>query len=96
MRVAHRSVMLALTISFLSGGALLAAELDNFLSSAVFWAKVALVAGLLANHVAMNRAEHRLRSDHTQRWEQLRLRAVPSLVLWLAVTFMGVALTTVS
>ena len=95
----HALVVGALAMSFVSGLLLLAADLDTFLPSWVFWVKMALVAALLANGAVMRSLERRLsrpgdnREDH---WRRLRGTAVTSLVLWLAVTFAGVTLMNVS
>jgi hypothetical protein len=88
----HRSVIAALTLSFLSGVALLAADLDTFLGSIIFWVKMALIVLLLVNGLVMTRAEARLRAGADQ-WGRLRVIAITSLMLWLVITFMGVALT---
>jgi uncharacterized membrane protein len=94
----HRVVLTALTLSFLSGLALLATDLDTFLPSWVFWLKMALVAALLANGAMMTRLERRLAvpsGGTTDHWHRLRGIAITSLTLWLAITFAGVALTNV-
>jgi hypothetical protein len=92
----HRVVISALAISLVSGVALLAADLDTFLPSWVFWVKMALVAALLANGGLMTRVERALGAPGggtPDQWRRLRSIAVTSLVLWLAITFAGVALT---
>jgi hypothetical protein len=95
MAAAHRLVIPALAISFLSGLALLAADLETFWGSWVYWLKMALVLLLVANGGAMTRLETALRGetpDHEPHWRRLHLVAIASLALWLAVTFAGVAL----
>lgn len=94
--LSHRSVITALAISFLSGIALLAADLDTFLPSLVFWVKMALILVLLGNGFIMTRAEARLRAGATDQWGRMRVLAITSLILWLVITFMGVALTNVA
>ena len=91
--LAHRSVVAALTLSLVSGLALLASDLETFLGAPVFWVKMGLVAALLANGVLMTRAEERVRAGEVDQWKRLRVASVRSLVLWLVVTFVGVALT---
>ena len=94
----HRIVLSALAVSLVSGIALLTADLDTFLPSWVFWVKMALVAALLANGGLMTRLERSLGAPGggtPDRWRRLRSIAVTSLVLWLAITFAGVALTNV-
>jgi uncharacterized membrane protein len=94
----HRLVLSALALSFLSGIALLTADLDTFLPSWVFWLKMALVAALLVNGAMMTRLERRLAAPDGgsgDQWHRLRGIAITSLTLWLAITFAGVALTNV-
>jgi uncharacterized membrane protein len=94
----HRLVLSALTVSFLSGIGLLAADLDTFLPSWVFWLKMALVVALLVNGAMMTRLERRLTAPSggtANQWRRLRGIAITSLTLWLAITFAGVALTNV-
>lgn len=92
LTVAHRSVIAALVVSLLSGLALLAADLETFFGSAIFWVKMALVVALLANGAAMTRAERRIRAGDADRWARLRVASITSLALWLVITFLGVAL----
>lgn len=90
--MAHRTVVAALALSALSGLALLAADLDTFLGSWVFWVKMALIGVLLANGYLMTRTEARLRAGAGDQWGRFRVQAMTSLVLWLAITLAGVAL----
>jgi uncharacterized membrane protein len=94
----HGLVLSALTLSLLSGLALLAADLDTFLPSWVFWLKMALVVALLVNGASLTRLERRLANPSggtADQWRRLRGIAITSLTLWLAITFAGVALTNV-
>jgi hypothetical protein len=94
----HGLVLSALAVSFLSGIALLAADLDTFLPSWVFWLKMVLVAALLVNGGMMTRLERTLAAPgggSGDQWRRLRNIAITSLTLWLAITFAGVALTNV-
>jgi hypothetical protein len=90
--LAHRSVVAALVLSALSGLALLAADLDTFLPSPIFWTKMALIVLLLANGFIMTRTEGGLRAGRADLWRRLRVLAMTSLVLWLVITFVGIAL----
>lgn len=95
----HKWVIGALALSFLSGIALLASDLDTFLGSWVFWLKMGLVALLLANGAMMTQIERALHAPDpgsVDAWGRLRMVAVTSLTLWLAVTFAGVVLTNVA
>jgi hypothetical protein len=93
---AHRLVLGALTLSLVSGLALLAADLETFFGSWVFWVKMGLVALLLANGAVMTRTERLLRAAGANadvHWRRMRTIAVTSLALWLIITLAGVALT---
>jgi uncharacterized membrane protein len=92
----HAVVIGALVLSFVSGLLMLAADLDTFLPSWVFWVKMALVAALLANGAVMRGLERRLSRPGDQRedqWHRLRGTAMTSLFVWLAITLAGVMLT---
>jgi hypothetical protein len=91
----HRFVIVALVVSFLSGIALLAADLETFLGSWIFWVKLGLIAALLVNGGIMTRVERSLSGPaggREDQWRRLRVLAITSLVLWLTTTFAGVAL----
>lgn len=95
LTAAHRLVLPALGLSLLSGLALLAADLETFWGSWIYWLKMALVALLVLNGGVMTRIESALRgpsADPHLHWRQLRFVAIASLTLWLAVTLAGVAL----
>jgi len=89
---AHKSVVGGLVVATLSGIAMLLADLDTFLGSWIFWAKMLLIVALLANGFAMTRVETRLRTGATDLWGRLRVLSMASLVLWLVITFAGIAL----
>lgn len=92
----HVVVVAALMLSFLSGILMLAADLDTFLPSWIFWVKMALVVALLGNGAVMRRLERALGKPGDGRedqWRRLRGTAMISLVLWLAITFAGVMLS---
>ncbi|MFI5257692.1 MAG: hypothetical protein ACHQRK_10580 [Gemmatimonadales bacterium] len=94
----HPLVIAALTISILSGLALLASDLDTFLGSWVFWVKMVLVAALLANGFVMTRLERRLAATGggtSDQWGRLRGIAITSLTLWLTITLAGVVLANI-
>lgn len=95
----HRIVLSALALSLLSGLAMLAADLDTFLGSWVFWLKMALIAVLLANGARMTRLERLLAGPAAaapDQWRRLRGIAITSLVLWLVITLAGVVLTNIA
>lgn len=95
----HRPVLIGLTVIFLSGVLLLGADVATYGPSWVFWGKMALIVGLLANGALLSRAEGRLRtaghgSDHE--WTALRRRALTSMTLWLSIVLVGTVLPTLS
>lgn len=95
----HRWVLSGLAAVVVSGLALLAADIETFFGSWVFWVKMVLVTILLANGYRMTRAESALRhgaaEDSTQ-WNRLHSVAVTSLGLWFVVAALGVALANFS
>jgi uncharacterized membrane protein len=91
----HGVVIGALALSMLSGVALLAADLETYFDSRIFWIKMGLIAVLLANGAVMNRTERALRAaggGADVQWRRLRTIAITSLALWLTITLAGVAL----
>lgn len=93
---AHRLVIAGLVLATISGLALAAADLKTFWGSWIFWLKMGLIVLLLVNGLAMTGAERALRretgSGEEPAWQRLRMTAMSSLVLWLVITFLGVAL----
>jgi len=91
----HAAVLVGLALSFVSGVLLFLSDVDEFLGSPVFWAKLGLVALLLLNGFMMTRTEKALGSggNETALWARLRTISVLSLVLWTATTLVGVVLT---
>jgi uncharacterized membrane protein len=95
----HPIVLSSLALLLLSGLAMLAADLDTFLGSWVFWLKMALIVALLANGARMTRLERALAGapgTAGDQWWRLRGIAITSVILWLAITLAGVVLTNVS
>ena len=94
-RAAHRTVLVGLTIVMASGMLLLAANLDTYLPSWIFWTKMALIGALLLNGIALVRAERAMERTHPRAWPRLRMTALVSLALWGATTLAGAALPNV-
>jgi hypothetical protein len=88
----HTIVVTGLVALFVSGVLLFAADADMFLHSRIFWIKMALMAALLLNGVAMLAGEHRVRRGDVRAWRQLHTVAVSSLALWFLTTLAGAAL----
>ena len=91
----HRIVVAGLTVIVVSGLLMLAADLETFLYSRVFWIKMSLIVLLLINGVVLTSAERRVRSGDEHAWARLRFTAISSLALWFLITFAGVGLTNV-
>lgn len=96
----HRPVLIALTILFVSGLALTAADLETFVSSKVYWIKFGAIVLLLLNGLWMTRSENVLRASSaagqegraTRHWQALRIASISSLALWMSTLVLGVAL----
>ncbi len=88
----HRVVVVSLTIIIASGLLLAAADTDTFLVSKFFWAKMALVAMLLANGALLMRAEQQAAAGDERGWRRLKTTAIASLALWFLTTLGGAAL----
>jgi hypothetical protein len=91
----HAYVIVGLFVVVVSGLLLLAADTDTYLSSTVFWTKMAAIALLGANGAWLRRAGWRADEDPAA-WPLLRRRAMASMILWGAVTALGAALPNVS
>jgi hypothetical protein len=81
----HRWVVGALGLVFVSGILMMFADLDTYLTSAVFWIKMALVVALLANGYVRVRVEAR-----GGVW--LRRTSALSASLWLLILLAGTML----
>ncbi len=91
----HRPVLAGLTLTFLSGFLLLAADLKTFLPAPLFWVKMGVVALLLANGAMLQRAETALRrgtGEPGAGWRRLKQTAWASLGLWFGSVLLGTAL----
>jgi hypothetical protein len=94
LRAAHRTVIVGLAVSAVTGVLLFAADVETYFVSPIFWTKMTLVALLLGNGFWMTRIESRIdsASDGGGGWNRLRRSAMVSVALWFATTFVGVAL----
>jgi len=88
----HLIVILGLTALFVSGLLLFAADVDTFLSSRIFWAKMALMVLLLINGVLLVLGERKASHAEAHAWARLHFIATTSLVLWFLTTLAGAAL----
>lgn len=96
----HRPVLLALSLLFLTGLMMIAADVQTFVTSPVLWVKLSLVALLVINGVVLERTETALRrttgsavaGSSERLWSRLRTSAVFSIALWIATLVTGVFL----
>lgn len=89
----HRPVLISLAILFITGLAMVAADVATFLVSPVLWAKLTLVTLLVVNGVVLERTETALRrGDGSTSWERLRFAAFCSIGLWISTLVAGVVL----
>ncbi len=88
----HRMVVIGLIVVSVSGVLLLAADLDTYLHSWVFWTKMGLVALLLANGSLLVHAGRRAQTGHQRAWTRLGYGSISSLILWFLTTLLGAAL----
>jgi|SRR5581483_305746 len=88
----HRLVIVAVVLMIASGMLMLAADVDTYLYSRMFWLKMALFAMLLGNGAVLTRAERRALGHDASAWRRLRRAAIASIALWFLTTLAGVAL----
>lgn len=98
LRTSHRTVLFGLAIVFASGILFFFADLDTFLTSKLFWAKMAFVAVLVVNGLMLRSAERRAEGDPASdpAWSRLRSHSWASVSLWVLLTLGGTALVNVS
>lgn len=90
----HRPVVTALAVSLVSGGLQLTADLEALAVSKVMWVKIGLLVLLAVNGFLMLRNEAAVRREEggSKAFGALRVRAITSVVLWLAIVLAGVGL----
>ncbi|HEV2147060.1 MAG TPA: hypothetical protein VGR37_06640 [Longimicrobiaceae bacterium] len=92
----HRPVEAGLAVTLASGLLMLAADLETYLVSVVFWTKMGLIVLLLVNGYLLQRTGKVLSQDPGGAWDRLRTAAVVSIALWLAVLLAGTWLASMS
>jgi uncharacterized membrane-anchored protein len=89
----HPLVVSALTVIGFTGVLMTLVDTEVFLGSTVYWTKMSLVVLLAANGLLLLAAEKRAgRIGAEAAWPRLVLVSGMSIVLWLAVLFMGTLL----
>jgi hypothetical protein len=93
LRATHATVVPALFVVVATGLLMTASDPGTFLSSRVYWFKMALVGLLLANGLGLLAAERAATRERPRGWTWLGLTSGASLLLWLTILFVGVWLT---
>ncbi len=96
----HPIVTRALWASLASGGVLFALHVERYVTSGIFWSKMALLIALLVTGLAMRVGERDVREAGASEsrealegiWRRLRGAAVASTTLWSLVAIAGVLL----
>lgn len=92
----HRVVLIGLVVILISGLLMLAADLNTYLYSRVFWTKMALFVLLLVNGSQLLRTEGAAGRGDDLADRRLRVLAGASVALWFLVTLAGAALMNIS
>jgi hypothetical protein len=91
---AHAHVVRCLIVVIATGILMMAADTHTYLASIVYWTKMAMVGILLANGVALQKAERRARQVGVSAgWPRLAVFSTISGLLWLITLFLGTLLT---
>jgi hypothetical protein len=90
----HRYVVVWLSVLVATGVLMTAAEYSVFLQSRVYWTKIALVAVLMINGMALLFAERNAQKRGiADGWRRLTTASMLSVVLWQTTLFAGAFLT---
>lgn len=92
LRHTHLIVAAGLVALAVSGVLLLAADVDTYLYSRIFWLKMGLMVVLLINGGLLVAGERRVMRGDPRAWNRLHVTAVVSLLLWFLTTLAGAAL----
>lgn len=94
----HRPVIIGLGMSALSGVLMTTADLGEFVTSPVWWGKMAFFALLLANGAwlqSIERGAQKVPATMPTAWKKLAVSSRFSYTLWFAVALGGVLLTNI-
>lgn len=92
----HPFVLGGLAVAGASGVAMLLADLHAYLTSPLFWTKMALILVLLGNGWLRLRAERAVANGLDAAWPRFRRASLASVALWFTVLLAGAFLTTIS
>lgn len=91
---AHRVVLPSLALVGITGALMFAADVETFMASKTYAAKMMTVAALFANGGLLQQAEQRIRRTGSERaWQALALAAWLSSGAWLLALLLGVWLS---
>jgi len=97
LHAVHRTIVVALAVTMLSGVALFAADVKTYLASVPFWIKMALIAMLLGNALVMTASEGALRVDSgsaaAAAWTRIRASSIVSALLWGTIVVVSIVLS---
>lgn len=103
LRAVHRPVLVAVTLLFVSGLVMAAADVETYATSAYFWVKMGLIVLLMLNGLFMLATEQRLSglgraapaeaANGPALWRRLHRVAAASVALWTLTTVAGTVLT---
>jgi hypothetical protein len=88
----HLVVLVGLALVIVSGVLLAFADLDAYLSTPVFWIKMAVVTLLMANGALVMRGGRHTHAGDPAGPRLLRFAAIASLALWFGATLLGAIL----
>jgi hypothetical protein len=88
----HRVVVGGLGLLAVSGILMFLADVETFWGARVFWVKMGLIGLLLVNGLVIQQAEGLAVRSPARGWRLLRIGAVVSVGLWLAVVLAGTLL----
>ena len=94
----HRPVLVALTLVFLTGVLLTAADFKTFVVSPAFWVKMGLITLLVINGAVLTRTEAAIRgrpssATDERLWNRLQTNSRVSIALWMLTLVAGVVVT---
>jgi hypothetical protein len=89
----HHFVILGLGALVISGLLLLAADLETYLYSRIFWLKMGMMVVLLINGTLLVLGERDASRAEARAWTRLHFLATTSLVFWFLTTLAGAALS---
>ena len=100
VRTMHTTVIAAIVVLFITGLALAAADVETYLLSPIFWIKMVVFVGLVANGAIVKSNAAAIVADGPQgsaqtpnRVRRLKRAAVGSLALWSLTLILGTALS---